>query len=57
MESMENDDNVMEFLLLHWAILQVTRLNLQSQIMNRFIFITMVLRADVNVTTNSGMHS
>jgi len=25
--------------------------------MNRFIFLTMVLRADGTVTTNSGMHS
>ena len=27
------------------------------KIMNRFIFLTMVLRADGTVTTNSGMHS
>ena len=32
----------------------MTRLYLQSQIMNRFIFLTMVLRADGTVTTNSG---
>jgi len=36
---------------------KVTQLHLCSQIMNRYIFLTMVLRADGTVTTNSGMHS
>jgi len=36
---------------------KVTRLHLLGQIMNRFIFLTMVLQADGTVTTNSGMHS
>jgi len=47
---MENDDNVMEFLLLHeqFCISDTTSF-IKSNFINRFIFLTMVVRADGTV--------
>ena len=52
---MEHDDNVMEFLLLHCK--SDTTSFIESNYEPIYFFVTMVLRADGTVTTNSVMHS
>jgi len=49
------DDNVVEF---YYCTEQFCKSDTTSFInMHHFIFLTMILRADGTVTTNSGMHS
>ena len=52
---MENDDNVMEFLLLNCKSDPTSFI--ESNYEPIYFFVTMVLRADGTVTTNSVMHS